>query len=110
MSWLLDPLSQGFMQRAFIAGMLVGGLCACIGVFVVKRGLSFIGDGLAHATFGGIALGLWLELGVQQAVWVALPFTVVVAVKKAIWSGSMVSIAARSARIRIHRCANSEST
>lgn len=78
MNWLLEPMAQGFMQRAFIAGMLVGGLCACIGVFVVKRGLSFIGDGLAHATFGGIALGLWLELSVQEAVWVALPFTVVV--------------------------------
>lgn len=78
MSWLLDPLSQGFMQRAFIAGMLVGGLCACIGVFVVKRGLSFIGDGLAHAAFGGIALGLLFDVETENATWVALPFTVAV--------------------------------
>jgi zinc transport system permease protein len=67
------------MQRAVIAGMAVGGLCAMIGVFVVQRGLSFIGDGLAHAAFGGIALGLLLGASVAQATWVALPFTVLVA-------------------------------
>jgi zinc transport system permease protein len=67
------------MVRALIAGTIVGGLCAMIGVFVVQRGLSFIGDGLAHAAFGGIALGLMTGVAVERMTWVALPFTVLIA-------------------------------
>jgi zinc transport system permease protein len=77
---LLEPLMVPFMQRAMIAGAVVGALCAMIGVFVVQRGLSFIGDGLAHAAFGGIALGLLLGVTLERMTWVALPFTVIVAV------------------------------
>jgi zinc transport system permease protein len=76
---LLEPLMVPFMQRAMIAGAVVGGLCAMIGVFVVQRGLSFIGDGLAHAAFGGIALGLLLGVSLDRMTWVALPFTVLIA-------------------------------
>ncbi len=79
MHWLTDPFAHAFMVRAILAGMLVGGLCATLGVFVVQRGLSFLGDGLAHATFGGIALGLLLGVGSDHVTWVALPFTVTVA-------------------------------
>ncbi len=80
MNLLLEPFSQQFMIRAMIAGMVVGGLCAMIGVFVVQRGLAFIGDGLAHAAFGGIALGLLLGVEIERSTWVALPFTVLVSV------------------------------
>jgi zinc transport system permease protein len=79
MGFLTEPLSATFMVHALIAGMIVGGLCALVGVFVVQRGLAFIGDGLAHAAFGGIALGLLLEVTTDNATWVALPFTVIVA-------------------------------
>ncbi|MDC3956163.1 metal ABC transporter permease [Polyangium jinanense] len=79
MNALLEPLQVAFMQRAMIAGAVVGGLCAMIGVFVVQRGLSFIGDGLAHAAFGGIALGLLLGVSLERMTWVALPFTVLIA-------------------------------
>ncbi len=79
MSFFLDPLSQSFMRHALLAGVMVGALCATLGVFVVQRGLSFIGDGLAHACFGGIALGLLLVHALDAATWVALPFTVLVA-------------------------------
>src|SRR5687767_9739712 len=79
MHWLTEPFALEFMQRAMVAGVIVGALCAMIGVFVVQRGLSFIGDGLAHAAFGGIALGLLLDVTVERATWVALPFTVAVA-------------------------------
>jgi zinc transport system permease protein len=79
MDWLTEPLSQSFMVRAMICGAMVGGLCAAIGVFVVQRGMAFIGDGLAHAAFGGIALGLLLDVSTNAATWVALPFTVLVA-------------------------------
>jgi zinc transport system permease protein len=77
--WLIEPLSQEFMQRALFVGAVFGALCAAIGVFVVQRGLSFIGDGLAHAAFGGIALGLVFFEVVEDATWVALPFTIAVA-------------------------------
>jgi zinc transport system permease protein len=94
-SWLLDPFSADFMVRAFIAGVVIGGLCALVGVLVVQRGLAFIGDGLAHAAFGGIALGLLIGPAleknpavaanaraltmVRDGSWIALPFTVLIA-------------------------------
>lgn len=58
---LLEALSFGFMQRALLGGILVAIICALIGVFLVLRRLSLIGDGLAHITFGGVALGLFLH-------------------------------------------------
>ncbi len=64
------------MQRAFLAGIVVSALAGYYGVFVVQRRLSFLGVGLSHAAFGGVALGLlW---GVNP-LWTALPFTVAVA-------------------------------
>jgi zinc transport system permease protein len=66
------------MQRALLAGTLVGAVGALLGVFVVQRGLAFLSDGLAHAAFGGIALGLLLGTGSDGSLWVALPFTVLV--------------------------------
>jgi ABC-type Mn2+/Zn2+ transport system permease subunit len=56
MSDLLAPFAYDFMQRAFIAALIVGGLCSTMGTYVVLRKLSFIGDGLAHASFAGIAI------------------------------------------------------
>ncbi|MFT3712180.1 MAG: metal ABC transporter permease [Archangium sp.] len=79
MNFLTEPLALEFMQRALVAGAAVAGLCALIGVFVVQRGLSFLGDGLAHASFGGLGLGLFLGVSVDQAGWVSLPFTLAVA-------------------------------
>src|SRR5688572_14047724 len=79
MSWLLAPFAYEFMQRAMIAGLAIAAVCAVIGVFVVQRGLAFLGDGLAHAAFGGIAIGLYLGATVEHAVWIAIPFTAVIA-------------------------------
>jgi ABC-type Mn2+/Zn2+ transport system permease subunit len=55
-----DILSFTFMQRALAASLLIGTLSAIIGVYVVLRGLAFIGAGIAHASFGGVALGFLL--------------------------------------------------
>jgi ABC-type Mn2+/Zn2+ transport system permease subunit len=52
-----ELLGFAFMQRALLAGALIGAVCAIIGVYVVLKGLSFIGAGIAHASFGGVALG-----------------------------------------------------
>ena len=56
----MDLLGYVFMQRALLEAVLVGGICALAGVFVVLNGLSFIGAGISHSAFGGIALGFLL--------------------------------------------------
>jgi manganese/iron transport system permease protein len=58
MELLTAPLEFDFMQRAFLASLLVGTLCAIVGAFVVLKGLAFIGDALAHASFAGVAVAL----------------------------------------------------
>ncbi|HEY6639747.1 MAG TPA: metal ABC transporter permease [Nitrospiraceae bacterium] len=63
---MLELFTYDFMQRSLLAAALVGGLCSVIGVFVVLRGLAFVGAGTAHAAFAGVALGYligWPPLG-----------------------------------------------
>lgn len=74
---MIEVLQLPFMQRAIIAGVLVGFLASYYGVFVVQRRLSFLGTGLSHAAFGGVALGLLLQV---EPLWIAVPFTILVAV------------------------------
>lgn len=57
---MIDFLGYGFIQRALVASLIIGALCATIGVFVVLRGLAFIGAGTAHSAFAGVALGYLL--------------------------------------------------
>jgi len=57
---MAEVLSYGFMQRALLAGVLVGVLCGVLGFFVVLKRLSFIGVGISHSAFGGIAIGVLL--------------------------------------------------
>jgi len=54
---MLELFTYDFMQRSLLAAALVGALCSTIGVFVVLRGLAFMGAGTAHAAFAGVALG-----------------------------------------------------
>ena len=54
---MLELFGYDFMQRSLLAAAMVGGLCSVIGVFVVLRGLAFMGAGTAHAAFAGVALG-----------------------------------------------------
>lgn len=59
---LTDMLQYGFVIRGLIAGSLIAVLCAVLGVFLVLRKLSLIGDGLAHVTFGSVALALFVHV------------------------------------------------
>jgi zinc transport system permease protein len=59
---IAEMLSYGFMQRALIGGSLIAILCSVLGVFLVLRRLSLIGDGLAHVTFGSVAVALFFRL------------------------------------------------
>ncbi|MBM4138088.1 MAG: metal ABC transporter permease [Nitrospira sp.] len=54
---MLDLFTYDFMHRSLLAAAMVGGLCSVIGVFVVLRGLAFVGAGTSHAAFAGVALG-----------------------------------------------------
>src|SRR5438132_12397591 len=54
---MLELFTYDFMQRSLLAAALVGALCSTIGVFVVLRGLAFMGAGTAHAAFAGVAFG-----------------------------------------------------
>ncbi|MGE4548376.1 MAG: metal ABC transporter permease [Intestinibacillus sp.] len=51
-------LSYGFMQNALLVSVLISILCPCIGVFLVLRRYSMIGDTLSHASLAGVTLGL----------------------------------------------------
>lgn len=55
MESLIEPLSFGFFQRGLIVATLSGALLGFIGVYIVLRGMSYIGHGLSHAIFGGFA-------------------------------------------------------
>ncbi len=59
---MIDILNYEFMQRALIAGLLIGISSGLIGVFLVLKRLSLLGDSFAHASFGGVALGFLLNL------------------------------------------------
>lgn len=51
-----------WFRNAYLAGICAGLLCSVLGVFIVLRRSSLIGEGIAHLSFGGIALGLFLAV------------------------------------------------
>ena len=69
----IDIFSYGFIQRALAAGILIGVLCAVLGVFLVLRRLSLIGDGLAHVTFGSVAAALCFRVSPALVSLAAIP-------------------------------------
>lgn len=68
-----EVIGYGFMQRALFAGTLIAALCAILGVFLVLRRFSLIGDGLAHVTFGSVAVALLLRVDPAYTVVAAIP-------------------------------------
>lgn len=71
---IIEFLGYGFMHRALIAGSFIALTCSVLGVQLVLRRLSLIGDGLAHVTFGGVALGI--VFGVYP-MYIAIPVVVI---------------------------------
>ncbi|MEO7751858.1 MAG: metal ABC transporter permease [Terracoccus sp.] len=55
---MIDMLSIDFMQRALVAALLVGTVAPMVGIFLVQRRLSLIGDGMGHVALAGVAIGL----------------------------------------------------
>jgi zinc transport system permease protein len=59
---MIEFLAYPFFQRALVAGGLVALLCGALSFFVVLRRLAFVGSGVAHAAFGGVAIATLLGL------------------------------------------------
>jgi zinc transport system permease protein len=69
---LLDlpwPFERDYMQLALWAGLIVGACAPLIGVFLVQKRMSLMGDGIGHMAFAGVAAGLLLEI---WPIWSAL--------------------------------------
>lgn len=70
---MLEILQYGFMQRALLAGITIGILCPLIGIFLVLRRMSLIGDSLSHVALAGVAAGI---LSGVYPLWMALMFSI----------------------------------
>jgi len=68
---ILAPYDFAFFQRGMVAATLAGALCGVLGVFVVLRGMSYIGHGLSHAVFGGAAASAVMSINffVGAGIW-----------------------------------------
>lgn len=55
---MLEILDYGFMRNALVAALLIGAAAPLVGIFLVQRRLSLIGDGLGHVALAGVAIGL----------------------------------------------------
>ncbi|MFW6113124.1 MAG: metal ABC transporter permease [Thermodesulfobacteriota bacterium] len=73
---MIEALSLGFFQRALVAGVLLSLLCGVLSVFVILRRMAFVGVGISHSAFGGVALGFLLDI---DPLWSGIAFAVVVA-------------------------------
>jgi len=62
LQYLTQLLGYRFFQYALIGGGVAALACALVGLFVILRHESMIGDGVAHISFGGIAIGLYLGI------------------------------------------------
>ena len=68
---MLEPFEYGFFVRGIIASALLGGLCGLMGIYIVLRGMSYIGHGLSHAIFGGAVVSWVVSINffVGATVW-----------------------------------------
>lgn len=64
MDTLREPFAYDFFRNALVAATIAGALCGLIGVYVVLRGMSYIGHGLSHAIFGGAVVSYSIELNI----------------------------------------------
>lgn len=71
---MLEALQFEFMQNALIAGVLVSIACGIVGTFVVVNRIVFISGGIAHAAYGGIGLGYYLQF---NPLWGAIIFSLI---------------------------------
>ena len=78
MSTIIPMLTEPFVQRAFLAALFLGPVCALLGVFVIARRMAFFSDTVSHSALAGVALGFWW--GFAEPTIPMVGFTLVVAV------------------------------
>lgn len=69
---IFEYLQYGFVLRGLAAGLLTGVALSLLGVFLVLRRLSLIGDGMSHVALSGIAIGLAMN---ANPLYIAVPVT-----------------------------------
>lgn len=67
-----ELLSASFIRMGMAAAVMIGAACSLIGVFVVLRGMSYLGAGIAHGCLAGVALALLMG-------WNPLPLSIIAA-------------------------------
>lgn len=78
MNTLIQYFHFSFVQYAFVVGILIALCSSLLGVTLVLKRFSFIGDGLSHVAFGAMAIASVLNL--SNNMYLVLPFTVVAAI------------------------------
>lgn len=74
MPMLLEPLQYDFILKAMLVGTLIAICCSCLGIFLVLKKYSMIGDGLAHVSFASVAIALLLG---ASPLFVSIPIVIV---------------------------------
>ncbi|MGX2997324.1 metal ABC transporter permease [Streptomyces sp. JNUCC 64] len=73
----MEILDYAFMQRALLAAVLVGVIAPAVGIYLVQRRQSLMGDGIGHVAMTGVGLGFLLS---ASPVWTAMAVAVLGAV------------------------------
>ena len=86
-----------FMQRALLAGCMIAVASGLVGTFVVQRRLSFLGDGLAHAVFGGMGVGAFMlvSAGLLGSSRSFLHYPMLIALPVAVGTGLLITFVKR---------------
>ena len=96
MDTLLEPFGYAFFRNAIAVATLAGALCGLIGVYVVLRGMSYIGHGLSHAIFGGAvasyALGVSFYLGAGMWGLVSAVLILLIARRRSIGADAAIGV------------------
>lgn len=89
-----EPFSYAFFVRGVVASVLASGLCALLGVYIILRGMSYIGHGLSHAVFGGAVVSYVAEINfyVGAGLWGFISGLLIHAVTKKRQIGADVAI------------------
>ena len=74
--WLTDPFALAFQQRALLGGALAAVATSAVGIWVVVRGMTFLGDALVHGVVPGIAVATLI--GIDPAIGAAVAAVVMI--------------------------------
>ncbi len=69
-----EIFKQDFMIKALITGIFIAISCSLLGVFLVLKNMSLIGDGLAHVSFAAIAIGLLVS---DKPIIISIPIVII---------------------------------